>query len=139
MLMYFLIIIEPRLQNVNFRANKKRIISKRWTLYIKNLGSYGNFCPQMYDKFLIISKFSVNFFRYLPVFLLMIINLICFKKPLSIIRFHCAPSLNSRGWPKWPLPGFNWEFETLPLKGLKIVALRNFGRNSKKLKFAIQY
>ena len=35
------LLIEPRLLNIIFRANKKRTKSKRWPTYPKNLASYG--------------------------------------------------------------------------------------------------
>ena len=120
---FFKSLVEPRLLNIIFRANKKKTKSKRWPLYLKNWASYGNFHRPRYNKISLSQNFRISISRW--IFEIMGWFLACdqffidFKITFTNMGSHGAPLLISRGWSNPPPPAFRWESETSPLTGLR--------------------
>ena len=49
-IIFWKLVVEPKLQNMIFGAHKKRNKSKRWLLYLNIWASYSNFCWLRYKK-----------------------------------------------------------------------------------------
>ena len=53
------LVVEPNLQNMNFKTHKNKTKSKRWALYLKIWASYGNFCESRLDEISISQNFQI--------------------------------------------------------------------------------
>ena len=132
----------PKLQPATRKSRKRNLIN--WSLYLEYFnywiihyqsllrwGQISNiervtaiFISQGGTKSCNLKIFKYQYFseflRYGPEFLHVIINLLGFNKTFRNMISHGAPSLISRGGPKWPPLAFSWESETSPLVGLRM-------------------